>query len=224
MLVWICCRLIRAGRSKTVTMSTDASSATYNQLQQYLPPAWAQDLSHRPSTYVQVSDLASRMWMMGVSLCLQLYNPLTTSSSSFSSLLPPPPPSSSSLQLATRQTPIHPWRLPGLPQGFQVSVKRDDMTGSVLGGNKVCRVTHVHAVCSQALPIIIIISIYSYEVRKLEFLLADALEKGCDTIVTCGGIQSNHARATAVASRQLGMQPHLLLRWQGEIVRRFFML
>ena len=66
--------------------------------------------------------------------------------------------------------------------------------------------------------------ICSYKVRKLEFLLADALEKGCDTIVTCGGIQSNHARATAVASRQLGMQPHLLLRWQGEIVRRFCVL
>lgn len=71
-----------------------------------------------------------------------------------------------------------------------MAVKRDDMTGSVLSGNKV---------------------------RKLEFLLADALEKGCDNIVTCGGIQSNHARATAVASRQLGLQPHLVLRWSGKI-------
>lgn len=39
------------------------------------------------------------------------------------------------------------------------------------------------------------------QVRKLEFLVADALEQGADTLVTIGGIQSNHARATAVASR-----------------------
>ena len=56
------------------------------------------------------------------------------------------------------------------------------------------------------------------QVRKLEFLLADALHQGCDSVVTCGSIQSNHARATAVAARQLGMKPHLVLRWPGEIV------
>lgn len=51
--------------------------------------------------------------------------------------------------------------------------KRDDATGGVeLGGNKV---------------------------RKLEFLLADALAKGCDAVVTIGGEQSNHCRATAAA-------------------------
>lgn len=48
--------------------------------------------------------------------------------------------------------------------------------------------------------------------RKLEFLLGDALQKGCDTIVACGGIQSNCARATAVAARQLGLQSHLVLQ------------
>ena len=52
-------------------------------------------------------------------------------------------------------------------------IKRDDATGGVeLGGNKV---------------------------RKLEFLLADALAKGCDSVVTIGGEQSNHCRATAAA-------------------------
>lgn len=50
------------------------------------------------------------------------------------------------------------------------------------------------------------------KVRKLEFLLADALEKGHDCVITIGGIQSNHARATAVAARQLGLQPYLILR------------
>ena len=37
-----------------------------------------------------------------------------------------------------RPTPIHKWELPGVPSGFEVFVKRDDMTGSTLGGNKVC--------------------------------------------------------------------------------------
>lgn len=52
-------------------------------------------------------------------------------------------------------------------------IKRDDATGGIeLGGNKI---------------------------RKLEFLLADALAKGCDSVVTIGGEQSNHCRATAAA-------------------------
>ena len=42
--------------------------------------------------------------------------------------------------------------------------------------------------------------------------MADAVHKQCDNVITIGGIQSNHARATAVLGRQLGMQPHLLLR------------
>lgn len=56
--------------------------------------------------------------------------------------------------------------------------------------------------------------------RKLEFLLADALSKGADTVITCGGIQSNHCRATAFACAQLGLQCHLILRndpgYQGD--------
>lgn len=66
--------------------------------------------------------------------------------------------------------------------------KRDDATGGVeLGGNKV---------------------------RKLEFLLADALAEGYDSVVTIGGEQSNHCRATAAASRMVGLTPHLILRTQ----------
>lgn len=48
------------------------------------------------------------------------------------------------LQLALRPTPIHPWGLPGVPTGFSVSVKRDDMTGSTLSGNKVKMVVQIY--------------------------------------------------------------------------------
>ena len=41
------------------------------------------------------------------------------------------------IQLAARSTPIHQWSLGGVPEGVEISVKRDDMTGSVLSGNKV---------------------------------------------------------------------------------------
>ncbi len=69
--------------------------------------------------------------------------------------------------------------------GAPVWVKRDDESGSDLSGNKV---------------------------RKLEFLLAEALERRCDCVITCGGIQSNHCRATAVAARRLGLDSVLFLR------------
>ncbi|XP_041483272.1 putative D-cysteine desulfhydrase 1, mitochondrial [Lytechinus variegatus] len=90
-------------------------------------------------------------------------------------------------QLANLNTPIHKWRLPRTPDDFEVFVKRDDMTGSVLSGNKI---------------------------RKLEFLLADAVDQGCEVILTCGGVRSNHCRATAISSRQLGLDCHLFL-WSG---------
>ncbi|CAH3107203.1 unnamed protein product [Porites lobata] len=89
------------------------------------------------------------------------------------------------VKLAQRNTPIHRWHIPNLPEGFSLSIKRDDLTGSTLSGNKV---------------------------RKLEFLLADALNKKCDTILTCGGTQSNHCRATALAAKQLGLDCYLFLR------------
>ncbi len=70
-------------------------------------------------------------------------------------------------------------------RGVAIWVKRDDTTGGVEAGNKI---------------------------RKLEFLLADARAKGADTLVTCGGIQSNHARATAALGARLGLATLLLLR------------
>ncbi len=70
-------------------------------------------------------------------------------------------------------------------QGHRIWVKRDDLTGCTLSGNKV---------------------------RKLEYITAYAQDQGYDTLITCGGIQSNHCRATAFAGAQLGMPVHLLLR------------
>ncbi|ESO95839.1 hypothetical protein LOTGIDRAFT_175080 [Lottia gigantea] len=89
------------------------------------------------------------------------------------------------VELSQKPTPIQPWNLPRVPDGYQISIKRDDMTGSTLSGNKV---------------------------RKLEFLLADAIHKECQHVITIGGIQSNHCRAVAIAARQLGLTPHLFLR------------
>jgi D-cysteine desulfhydrase len=69
--------------------------------------------------------------------------------------------------------------------GIEVIFKRDDLTGSTLTGNKV---------------------------RKLEYLLAEASDTGCNMVVTCGGEQSNHCRATAIAAARLGLGSLLLLR------------
>jgi D-cysteine desulfhydrase len=64
-------------------------------------------------------------------------------------------------------------------------IKRDDLTGSILTGNKV---------------------------RKLEFIAAHAINNGFRVLVTCGGVQSNHCRATALVAAQLGLKCHLVLR------------
>lgn len=72
--------------------------------------------------------------------------------------------------------------------GKNIYLKRDDMTGVSLGGNKV---------------------------RKLEFLLADALEKGADTVMTTGGAQSNHAMLTAACCNKLGLKAILMLKKRG---------
>ena len=87
--------------------------------------------------------------------------------------------------LGQKNTPVHPWKIQGLPRDFKLWIKRDDMTGGALMGNKV---------------------------RKLEFLLADAKQKEADAVITCGGTQSNHCRATAIAAKELGMKSYLLLR------------
>lgn len=68
--------------------------------------------------------------------------------------------------------------------GVDLYVKRDDLTGSALSGNKI---------------------------RKLEYLYAEALDQGCDTVITCGAVTSNHARATAIAARKFGLDCHLVL-------------
>jgi D-cysteine desulfhydrase len=70
----------------------------------------------------------------------------------------------------------------GVPK---ILMKRDDLTGLELSGNKV---------------------------RKLEYVVADAIAKGCDTLVTHGGFQSNHCRATAAIGARFGLRVRLLLR------------
>ena len=69
--------------------------------------------------------------------------------------------------------------------GINLFIKRDDQTGSELSGNKI---------------------------RKLEYLLKHAIDNNYDTLITTGGIQSNHCRATAVAATMLGLKCELLLR------------
>lgn len=68
--------------------------------------------------------------------------------------------------------------------GPQIYIKRDDCTGLATGGNKT---------------------------RKLEFILADALDKNADLVVTVGAIQSNHARQTAAACAKLGLRCLIIL-------------
>jgi D-cysteine desulfhydrase len=76
-------------------------------------------------------------------------------------------------------------RLSKLLGGPNIYIKRDDQTGIEFSGNKV---------------------------RKLEFSVKEALDNGCNLLITCGGIQSNHARATAAAAAKLGMKSFLVLR------------
>jgi D-cysteine desulfhydrase len=76
-------------------------------------------------------------------------------------------------------------RLSKLLDGPNIYMKRDDYTGTEISGNKI---------------------------RKLEFAIKEALDMGCDYLITCGGIQSNHARATAVAAVKMGMKAGLVLR------------
>ena len=87
--------------------------------------------------------------------------------------------------LAQLPTPMHRLKRFGGDLGARLWIKRDDLTGFLLSGNKV---------------------------RKLEFVLAHAKSLGVNRIVTCGGVQSNHCRATAFACAQLGIACHLVLR------------
>jgi D-cysteine desulfhydrase family pyridoxal phosphate-dependent enzyme len=68
--------------------------------------------------------------------------------------------------------------------GPRILMKRDDLTGVALGGNKT---------------------------RKLEFLLGEAIAQGCDTVITGGAMQSNHCRQTSAACAAVGLECHLAL-------------
>jgi L-cysteate sulfo-lyase len=82
----------------------------------------------------------------------------------------------------TPLTELH--RLTSHLAGPRLFVKRDDLTGLAFGGNKT---------------------------RKLEFLIGDALARGCDTVITGGAGQSNHCRQTAAAAAACGLACHLVL-------------
>lgn len=89
------------------------------------------------------------------------------------------------LQLALTPTPLE--HLPRLSEtlGIEMWIKRDDVTGDLAtGGNKI---------------------------RKLEYIFADAKAKGADTVITTGGLQSNHAKFTAALAIRLGFKTILLL-------------
>ncbi len=81
-------------------------------------------------------------------------------------------------RLATLPTPLLPAPRWSEAVGVDVWIKRDDLTGLLLGGNKA---------------------------RKLEFLCGEALAEGCDTLVTGGGAGSNHVQLTAAAAARLGL-------------------
>lgn len=89
------------------------------------------------------------------------------------------------IHLAHLPTPLEP--LPRLSEalgGPEIWIKRDDCTGLSTGGNKT---------------------------RKLEFLMAEAVAQGADTVMTQGATQSNHARQTAAFAAKLGLACHILL-------------
>ncbi len=90
------------------------------------------------------------------------------------------------IQLTSLPTPVEPMpRLSKILGGPRLFIKRDDLTGLAGGGNKT---------------------------RKLEFLVADALSKGADTLITLGAVQSNHCRQTAAAAAKVGLRCILVLR------------
>ena len=89
------------------------------------------------------------------------------------------------VKLASLPTPLE--KLENLTERlerFDVFLKRDDLTGLAFGGNKA---------------------------RKLDFIIADAVHKGADTLVTWGGVQSNWCRQVAAAAAMIGMKSILVL-------------
>src|SRR5262249_24122516 len=92
-----------------------------------------------------------------------------------------------SVSLVVSPTPLDEAPRLSAAAGVRVLVKRDDLTGFALGGNKA---------------------------RKLELPVGDALARGCDTLITAGGAQSNFARMTAAAAARFGLACHLVLAGQ----------
>ena len=97
------------------------------------------------------------------------------------------------LSLGVYPTPFYKLESISAKYGRSIWIKRDDLCGVALGGNKV---------------------------RKLSYLLADAQAQGCDTVLTTGGAQSNHAMLTAACASHLGMQCTLLLKQRGVTEQR----
>ncbi|MBN2619949.1 D-cysteine desulfhydrase family protein [candidate division WOR-3 bacterium] len=83
----------------------------------------------------------------------------------------------------TCATPVE--EFPGTMSKARIFIKRDDLNGLLISGNKA---------------------------RKMAYLVADAHRHGCDTLITCGGIQSNHCRTAAAFARRFGFNCHLFLR------------
>ncbi len=94
------------------------------------------------------------------------------------------------IRLAYGPTPIEPVRGLGDELGIELYVKRDDLTGFAESGNKV---------------------------RKLEFLVREALDHGADTLITVGALQSNCCRATAAIAARLGLRCVLGLRGERPV-------
>ena len=92
------------------------------------------------------------------------------------------------LSLGVYPTPLYKLENISAKYGRNIWVKRDDLCGVALGGNKV---------------------------RKREYLLAQAREEGYDTVFTTGGAQSNHAMLTAACAARLGMKCILILKKRG---------
>lgn len=93
------------------------------------------------------------------------------------------------LNLANLPTPIQKLTHISKELGVDIYIKRDDLTGGETSGNKI---------------------------RKLEYTVAKAIDEGAQLLITCGGIQSNHCRATAAVAAKLGLRSHLVLRIDEE--------
>lgn len=85
------------------------------------------------------------------------------------------------IELAILPTPCHRLDLPELGSDLELWIKRDDLTGFAMGGNKA---------------------------RKLEYLMASVIDNGAEAVVTCGSSQSNFVRMLGAACSQLGIECH----------------